>query len=369
MCLVFEFRAAIRLIRVAAAVLLLTGWVGLAAGPVPASGERVPAMEGGTHGWQRLEFTRPQMGIPFRIVVHARDEPAAQRAVESAYARVAELNDILSDYDPESENNRFTHETPVGVPGVVSPDLWEMLDRSRRLARQTDGAFDATVGPVVNLWRRARRHRELPSPGLVQEALGAMGWRNLVLDARRRTVTMKVPGMRFDFGGIAKGYAADEALRVLREQGFPHALIAASGDITVGAAPPGARGWRVEFGSDGRPGSPAPHHLHLANCSVSTSGDLYQNVVIGGRRYSHIVDPRTGIGLEEQCLVSVLARDGVTADSLATAVSVLGPERGLKLVNRTRGAAAMILQPGENGPPRVLESRAMRRALRAAAAP
>ncbi|MCC6235297.1 MAG: FAD:protein FMN transferase [Verrucomicrobiales bacterium] len=316
----------------------------------------------GSNSWQRLEFTRPQMGVPFRIVLYATDEAAAQQAVEAAYQRVSELNSILSDYDPESEINRFCHRIPVGTPAPVGSDFWLNLQRSQRLARETGGAFDVTVGPLVNLWRRARRHRELPPPGLIEEARAAVGWHRLQLDARRRTVTMRVPGMRFDFGGIAKGYAADEALRVLKARGFPRALVAASGDVTVGEAPPQADGWRVEVGPSGTQENLAPPRvLQLHHRAVSTSGDLFQFVVIDGRKYSHIVDPKTGVGLVNQALVTVVARDGTTADSLATAVSVLGAEEGLRLVERTRGVAAMIVERNPAGGFASRESRRWRR--------
>ncbi len=293
---------------------------------------------------ERFEFNRPQMGVPFRIVLHAATETNAQTAAQAAYDRVAALNQVLSDYDPDSELNLVCHNTPPGQPAPVSPDLWLMLERSQSLARHTDGAFDATIGPLVNLWRRSRRRLELPPADLLQEARARVGWQNLRLNPRRHTVTFLRPDMRLDFGGIAKGYAADEALAVLRSHGISHALVAAAGDVTAGEAPPGQPGWRVEIGAADHPQAPAPRVVWLRNGSVSTSGDIFQRLEIGGRRYSHIVDPRTGIGLTDHSLVTILAKDGTTADSLATAVSVLGPEAGLKLVQRTPGAAALILR-------------------------
>lgn len=309
--------------------------------------------------WERLEFTRPQMGVPFRVVVYATNEARAQRAVEEAYARIATLNRIFSDYDPDSEVSRLCHETPVGVPAPVSVEMAFVLGKSQALARASDGAFDVTVGPLVNLWRRARRHRELPPANLLAEARLRVGWRHL--DLRRTTsgasVTLGVADMRLDFGGIAKGYAADEALRVLREHGFPRALVAAAGDVAVGDAPPGQSGWRVDIGGGAAPQSPAPRAVLLVNAAIGTSGDAFQYLDIGGVRYSHILDPRTGIGLTNRCQVTVIARDGLTSDSLGTAVSVLGPSAGLRLIERTPGAAALILEASEA---RVLEHQSRR---------
>ena len=162
--------------------------------------------------------------------------------------------------------------------------------------------------------------------------------------------------MRLDFGGIAKGYAADEALAVLRQHGIRSALVAAAGDIAVADPPPGQAGWRVEVGAIDVTHAPPPRTLWLRRSAVATSGDVFQRLEIGGRRYSHILDPRTGIGLTDHSLVTVVARDATTADSLATAVSVLGPEAGLRLIERTAGASALILRVPE-GRIEVTESR------------
>lgn len=304
------------------------------------------------------------MGVPFRIVVFADSEGHASAGAEAAFARVAALNAILSDYDPDSELNRVCHDTPVGQAVRVSPELGLMLDRSLALSRRTGGAFDVTVGPLVNLWRRARRHQELPVAGLIAEAKARVGWDKLRFDARSRTLTFGVSGMRLDFGAIAKGYAADEAGRVLRSHGLNRFLVAAAGDIVAGDAPPGQAGWRVEVGVTGATNAPPPRVAWLCRGAVSTSGDLFQRLEIGGQRYSHILDPRTGVGLTNSALVTVLARDGTTSDSLSTAVSVLGPERGLRLVEDTPGADVLILRAARNeGPVDAQQSRRFNRWL------
>jgi thiamine biosynthesis lipoprotein len=298
------------------------------------------------------------MGVPFRIVLYAPDADSASASAEAVYQRVAQLNAILSDYDPDSEANRACHDTPVGQPVHVSPELWTMLDRSVAVSRATEGAFDCTIGPLVNLWRRARRHGALPAETLITEAKARVGWERLRLDRRRRTVTFLAEGMRLDFGGIAKGYAADEAARVLRERGVNRFLVAAAGDIVAGDPPPGQPGWRVEVGGSDATNAPPPRIAWLRRAAVSTSGDLFQRLEIGGRRYSHILDPRTGIGLTDRSFVTVIARDATTTDSLSTAVSVLGPERGLRLIERTPGASVLVLRvPEGRSDVEVLESR------------
>jgi FAD:protein FMN transferase len=167
------------------------------------------------------------------------------------------------------------------------------------------------------------------------------------LDAEKKTVELLVAGMRLDLGGIAAGFAADEAMAVLARQGVTRAMIDASGDIVVGDPPPNEEGWKIGIAPLTDATGPPTRFLLLKNASVTTSGDAFQYVEIGGKRYSHIVDPQTGLGLTEPSSVTVVARDGTTADSLATAVSVLGPLRGLELIERNEGAAALIVRKAE----------------------
>ena len=213
------------------------------------------------------------------------------------------------------------------------------------------GRFDVTIGPVVNLWRKARRRHALPDSTVLNEALGLVGYREVVVNERNRTVVLGQPGMRIDLGAIAKGYAADEALRLLREQGFSRALVDAGGDVVVGDAPPGRDGWRIEIEGIRDPEADVgnPRTLLLANRAVATSGDAYRYVEIDGIRYSHIVDPETGLGLTTRSSVTVVARDCMTADSLATAVSVLGPDRGMRLIDTTCGSEAYLIVADEPG--------------------
>jgi thiamine biosynthesis lipoprotein len=303
------------------------------------------------------------MGAPFRLVFYATNAFHAESAAEAAFARVEELNAILSDYDPDSEVSRLCRDTPVGQPVKVSADLWDVLVMSQNVARRTDGAFDVTIGPVVNLWRRSRRRNELPPEDLLAMARARVGWTKLKLDHSDRTVTFLASDMRLDFGGIAKGYAADEALRVLKANGIRRALIAAAGDIRAGDAPPDRPGWRVEIGQLDISNAPPARSVWLRQGAVATSGDLFQYLEVGGRRYSHIIDPRTGIGLTDHSLVTVLAPTATVADSLATAVSVVGPRAGLGLIEEAPRAAALILR-APRGELEVWESRRLGQWLR-----
>lgn len=289
---------------------------------------------------QRFQFQQPHMGTLFTITLYAPDELAAQSAAAAAFSRVAELNQMMTDYDPDSELMRLSR-SPVGQPVRVSAELFEVLAESQRLTKSSAGAFDVTIGPVVRLWRRARRTETLPTSEQLAVARASVGWEKLQLDARNKMVTLLAPNMQLDLGGIAKGYAADQALAVLKSHGINRALVAASGDIAVGEAPPGQTGWRVTIGTPfSREGGEQP--LILKHAAVSTSGDAEQSVVIAGKRYSHIVDPRTGLGLTDRCQVSIIASRAMRTDAFATAVSILGADQGRKLIESEPGLSAII---------------------------
>lgn len=268
------------------------------------------------------------MGVVARILLYAPDESAAREAARAAFARVAALDSVMSDYRPGSELMRLSARSG-GPPVRVSGELFHLLSLADSLSRLSDGAFDVTAGPLVRLWRAVRRTGTLPTEAERREAMSRVGWRHLHLDSAARTVRLDRPGMLLDLGGIAKGYAAQEAVRTLADRGVSRALVEMGGDLVAGAPPPGRRGWRVRIES---PGSTAPDSLLLAHAALSTSGDTEQFVEIDGVRYSHVVDPATGLGLRTRVVATVLAPDGATADALSTLLTVLDPARGRALL-------------------------------------
>ena len=319
------------------AAAVLTGVLFLAGCRSPSSGSAL----------QRYEFKSPHMGTLFSITLYAPNSATATNAAAAAFERVAALDRMMTDYDPDSELMQLCHQ-PVGVPARVSDDLFDVLEKAQHVAELSDGAFDATVGPHVRLWRRARRTQTLPSAEALAAAGEPVGYKKLRLDVWNRTVTLTAPNMQLDLGGIAKGYAADNALQVLNSKGISRALVAASGDIAVGDAPPGKPGWRVGISAPDAEGSKLVKMVLVRNVAVSTSGDTEQFVEINGMRYSHIVNPKTGIGLTERIQVSIVAKDAATTDGFATAVSVLGVKRGLALVESQPNLVALILRKSGN---------------------
>jgi thiamine biosynthesis lipoprotein len=293
----------------------------------------------------RYSFTEPHMGTRFQIILYAPDDNSARKAATDAFARIASLNAIMSDYDKTSELTRLCAQAG-GPPVPVSGELFFVLSQAQEVSRQSDGAFDVTVGPVVKLWRKARTQHRLPDPEKLAEARALVGWQNVRLDRAKRTVHLLKPGIQLDLGGIAKGYAADEALAVLKKHGIDRALVAAGGDIAVSSPPPRTDGWKIAIAL--LPGEKDPGRLILHHAAVSTSGDAEQYVEIDGKRYSHIVDPRTGIGLVGRMSASVVARRGIDADSLTKVIAVLGPEKGIKVIETHEGVSArMVRQKGD----------------------
>jgi FAD:protein FMN transferase len=289
-----------------------------------------------------FEFTQIEMAVTVKIVLYSPAADAATAAAKDAFARIHALNGILSDYDPESELRRLCDTAGEGKAIHVSADLWKVLEHAQGVSQRSGGAFDATVGPVVRLWRRARRQKELPSPEALRQARELVGYKFVRLDAGRQAVELLKKGVRIDLGGIAKGYAMDEALAVLQRRGIRRALVEAGGDVRLGDAPPGRSGWRVGIPPLNDPQGKPLSYLELSRTAVSTSGDIIQYVEIAGRRYSHVVDPRTGMALTDHCRVMVVGPTGMAADAISKAVGVLGPEAGLKLIDETPGLAAMV---------------------------
>jgi FAD:protein FMN transferase len=291
---------------------------------------------------RRFEFTSPHMGTLFTITLYATDASVAEAAAQQAFRRVAALEDIMSDYQADSELMRLC-DHPFGQPVPVSPDLFAVLQISLRTSALTDGAFDVTVGPYVRLWRSAKRKKILPTPAQIASAGAAVGWRKVRVDCRAHTVTLLAPNMRLDLGGIGKGYAADQAMQILKRSGIHSAVVAASGDIAVGDPPPGQRGWKIEIASMDKNSNRVNRVLILQNAGISTSGDSEQFVEIDGVRYSHIVNPVTGLGLTERIQATIIGPNATTTDSLDTAVSALDVTRGLALVDSLPATAAFIM--------------------------
>jgi len=291
---------------------------------------------------QRYEFTQTEMAIPIRIVLYATDNATASHAANAAFSCFHSLNATFSDYDPQSELRRLCDTSKEGKPVRVSDDLWRVLAKSVELSQRSGGAFDISISPVVHLWRSARQTKELPSENSLAKALARVGYQSIRLNPETRTVELLKPNMRLDVGGIAKGYAVDRAMDALRKKGIARMMVDAGGNMGLGDPPPQKTGWRIGIAPP-KPGSPPRMYLSLSRCALSTSGDMWQHTIINGTRYSHLIDPRTGMAMTDHASATVVGPDGLSTDGLSSAVVILGPEKGLKLIENTPDAAAFLV--------------------------
>ncbi len=290
---------------------------------------------------QRFEYRQTRMGMAVRVVLYAPHDTTARRAGQAAFRLMEDLENVLSSYRSSSELNRLSRRAGER-PMPVSRPLFRVLRHAQRLARQSGGAFDVTAEPYLDLWATAREEGELPDSSALRRASARVGWTKVHLK-ENRTVQLTADSMQLNVGGIAKGYILDRALDTLSAEGVSRAMIEAGGDIVMSGPPPDRSGWQVRLpgaGPEGRARS-----LHLAHAAVSTSGDTHQFVDIDGTRYSHVVDPRTGIGLTHRLLVTVVAENGTTADGLATTVGVLGPDAGRAFLDEHYPSARAYIRP------------------------
>ena len=299
----------------------------------------------------RYEFESRHMGTTFQIILYADSDMIAHSASDSAFATIENLNNILSDYLPDSQLSHLSQSSGSGKQVPVSKPLFELLERSTDISRETNGWFDITIGPYTHIWRGLNRMSDptLPSDSEIAKASSKVGYEKIRLDAAGQSVLLQTENMRLDPGGIGKGFASDRALQTLREAGIHRALVNAGGDISGGDPPPGRKGWTVavpvQFSAD----SAIYEEILLTNQAINTSGNLYQSVEIDGVTYSHIINPKTGLGHTEQVQVSVISADGATADAFATALSVMPIEDARQLVENRADLEAVITRKRVDG--------------------
>ncbi|MEM8889146.1 MAG: FAD:protein FMN transferase [Bacteroidota bacterium] len=291
---------------------------------------------------RRFSFSSPHMGTSFRIVLYAEDSLQAATAARAAFLRVEELNEKLSDYLPDSELNLLSASGGSGRFVPVSDELWTVLEASRFYSKKSKGAFDVSIGPLSRLWRRAMRKSAFPEADKLEKAHDLVDWKSIKLKKASQSVKLKKAGMKLDLGGIAKGYAVDEVYNILKESGLEISLVDGGGDLVLGEAPPGKEGWTIEVPAFSFPEDEKKDLLVLKNCSVATSGDTYRFVELDGIRYSHIIDPRSGLGISKRRMLTVIASNGMAADALASVFSILGKAEEQKIRKRYKDASIQV---------------------------
>lgn len=294
------------------------------------------------------------MGTFSRAVVIAPDRETAAACIAAASAAQHEVDALMSDYKSDSEISRVNRDA-YAEPVAVSEETFDVVQRGIDFSKLSDGAFDITVGPLVDLWRAAGEANEPPTETALAEARGKVGYDKLILDEQARTIRFAVEGMRLDLGGIAKGYAIDRSVDAMRQRGALGGMVDIGGDVRCFGKPPrGQESWRVALqdpnvAPDEWGDSEPVLVLEVQNEAVTTSGDYRRFVVIGDEKENHIVDTHTGHGARQLTSVTIIAPDATTADALATAVSVLGAEKGLALIERLSDAEAVLIPGGSGG--------------------
>lgn len=280
------------------------------------------------------------MGTQVELKAFHHDEAKVQAAFDQAKQRVHELEAILTDYNPDSETRQLTANAAAEfVP--VSASLWTVLAASDRWHKLSDGAFDASLGQLTQLWRKYRRAKRLPNADDIESAVARTGWRHVQLDVNNRRVKFNKADLRLDFGAIGKGYIVDQTFELLQSHGLDACLVNVSGNMRVGAAPPGRAGWRIEIAPVEEGGQPL-RHIALEHAAVATSGDLWQFVLVDSVRRSHILDPKTGLGVAGPTCATVISPNATDADALATTACILGFERAQTIAQQLDNTELLV---------------------------
>ncbi len=289
---------------------------------------------------RKLIFQQPKMGSMFTIQVWSSDSLKAAAAARQAFAMVDSLNEIFSDYNPDSELSKLSRTAGSNTSVNVSPALWDILTLSKEAWQKSGGWFDVTIGQSALLWRQSRKEKKLPSPEPLKKARMTVGADFMILNKDQQTVQLKKPGTKLDLGGIGKGYAAQRMLEIMQKSGFEESLCDAAGNMAIGKSPSG--GWKIGVEWPGQRNQLLENWLVLNETAISTSGDVYQSVTIEGKTYSHIVSPKTGLGVTYQRQVTILSKDAAQADWLSTACYLLPVEKALQLAKSEEAEILII---------------------------
>lgn len=281
----------------------------------------------------KFESTFPSMGTLVSLQTFSNNAQAVDDAFTTTRVEIDRLVKIFSDYDEESEARQLTTAENINKWQKVSPEMWEVLTASDEWNQRSDGAFDASIGQLSILWRKARKAKRIPAQIEISDALKNCGWKYVELNAEMKAVRITLENLRLDFGAIAKGYIIEQAYQKLLASGLPSSLVRAGGDLRCGDPPPGRAGWKIEIANVDH-GRDEPTRFVIANAAISSSGDLHQYIEIDGKRRSHVLDPKTGLGVEGPMMVTVVAPNSMVADAADTTICVLGHDSGLELAKK-----------------------------------
>ena len=282
------------------------------------------------------------MGNRFEFTLTATLSDQAMAGMEAAVTEVQRIERLLTTYDPNSQANAINQMAGIG-PVPVDPEVFDLIARSIKISNLTQGAFDITYGSVdKRLWNFDTTMTSLPDPKTLRKAVRLINFRNVILDENNHSVFLKEPGMRIGFGGIGKGYAAERARFLLQEAGFQSGIVNASGDLTTWGFQADGKPWTIGI-TDPDASQKAFSSVNITGLAVATSGNYEKYVMVGGKRYSHTIDPRTGWPVSGIKSVTILCPNAELADALATPVMIMGKEVGLHLVDQLKNVACILV--------------------------
>ncbi|TPE44429.1 FAD:protein FMN transferase [Pontibacter mangrovi] len=298
---------------------------------------------------QRLPTKEPEaqkkvlklMGTRFELVAVSHDPQKAWEAIDAGIKEIQRIEALISEWQTTSQTSEINRNAGI-KPVVVDEELYDLISRSNRISQMTGGAFDISFASIYNVWKYDGSMKTVPSPEEVAASVSKINYKNIILNPKDHSVYLKEPGMKIGFGAIGKGYAANRARDVMREMGIAGGVVNAAGDMVTWGKQANGEPWYVGI-ADPAEKDKVFSWLTADNTAVVTSGNYEKYVDLGGKRYSHIIDPRTGYPAEGLKSVTVVCPNGELADALATAVSVLGPEEGLYLINQLKGVECLLV--------------------------
>ena len=282
------------------------------------------------------------MGNRFEISVIDDDARQAEQYIDEAIAEVRRIEALLTTFSNDSQTNQINQQAGI-QPVRVDREVFGLIQRSLRISALTQGAFDITYGSIdKSLWNFDTNMTALPSPETARQLVRLINYRNVWLDEAQCTVFLKEKGMRIGFGGIGKGYAAERARQLLRDQGVMSGIVNAAGDLTTWGNQPNGTPWTIGI-ADPNAKNQAFSYLSISDLAVATSGNYEKYAVIHGKRYSHTIDPKTGLPVSGIKSVTIICPNAEIADAMATPVMVMGIRAGLHLINQMQQIACIVV--------------------------
>jgi FAD:protein FMN transferase len=287
------------------------------------------------------------MGNRFEISVVSDNEVWANECIDEAIEEIQRIEKLFTTFDEDSQTNRINANAGI-APIKVDKEVFDLIERSKRISDITQGAFDISYGSIdKSLWNFDKNMTALPDEATAKQLVRLINYRNVILNKENCTVFLKEKGMRIGFGGIGKGYAAERAKYILQQKGVESGIVNAAGDLTVWGHQPNGNAWTIGIVDPDTAHQPFSS-LNITNMAVATSGNYEKFVMIGGKKYSHTIDPKTGYPVSGIKSVTIISPNAEIADAMATPVMVMGIKVGLDMINQMKNIACIIIDDHNN---------------------